>query len=701
MSSSHENDDDERQPLVVVVGGKGKKRRSTQRCVWFGVVGLLSASLVGLSLVRNFRVSPPSKNFAACEECGDEKENLCEAVSVRSNAYALCFSACVGGKRKWMAQCAWQAVSRLRATCAGEFQPTEPDSYGCGDARETCLACSSSSSSTCGKAAEHGAIRALDENLDELCEKIGVPKRWTTPLVMEDYSLQSAWRTSAPVLEIEEHYLYGRPFTLSSVFVKQAYAFWRYVLNSDTFARGRGVSATTRAYGDRGALMTALSQRELKPGALVFVDVIFEAMDTDWDFDILKEDVDPKVLLQTGDLEASPLTAEPNKERALDYLCVYHHTPDLLKRSALLRALLAYEDPLVLVLAGDADCRLKKLPRTHHTVIFPNDGGAATRAWWPEGLEGLDNLRDLGPVQSPGGFAADALSIASRSDAAAGGRPYLVDCGLSVTPRKPSRVTLLSYLERNADELVGIAKSANLNLRIEVSVSRLDSTPERSFVVATNTTSSSSGDAWFSLAPAGDTWSSGRILEAMLRGTIPIVDETYLADGISQKGCGDAARFWREGSPEFPHPAPFVFVRKWADLPSAILEAGALDNNLLEARVAAVRDYKQKLFSHLRSSTLDAIQTAQRAPGTSRCTTTPLNQSQAHHILRDAKEYYRDPEWFDHFTDAPTWPGSGCTTKYYTDGRKTHGAMCFDPACAPPTISSFDCHDTTTTTTTT
>lgn len=56
-----------------------------------------------------------------------------------------------------------------------------------------------------------------------------------------------------------------------------------------------------------------------------------------------------------------------------------------------------------------------------------------------------------------------------------------------------------------------------------------------------------------------------------------------------------------------------------------------------------------------------------------------------------AAAYYSDPAWFASFPDGPAYPGSGCTTKYFTDGRKQHGALCFDAACAPPDVKRFTC----------
>ncbi|KAH8050262.1 hypothetical protein JL722_11467 [Aureococcus anophagefferens] len=63
----------------------------------------------------------------------------------------------------------------------------------------------------------------------------------------------------------------------------------------------------------------------------------------------------------------------------MDPTCVYDHTPDLVKRSRLLRALLAYDEPLTIIVAGDVACRLK-LPATHHAYVLSGDAGAASCA---------------------------------------------------------------------------------------------------------------------------------------------------------------------------------------------------------------------------------------------------------------------------------------------------------------------------------
>lgn len=618
-------------------------RKKPPSPVWFYAGASISTVIVVLALVEAFGRHPAPHAKSPHVTCDQDN---CLRLSHRTNLYSLCFAAC-----PWLSKCAWQAVNQLPEVCAGTFEPSGED---CGCRTRTCEAVVSYYDS-------NAAERAL-EDLDSWCDYIGVPKKWTAPMRISDSILQSEWGSG---LDIEEHYLYGKPALLSSVFIKQAYAFWRYVLKPP-------VRAVTRGYFSREALVDALRNRQIKKGALVFVDVLFEAMDTQWDYEELKN---IPGILEKGDLEASELSAG-DPRRALDFLCVYQHTPDILRRSSLLRALLSYEEPLVLVLAGDADCRLQ-LPRTHHFYIFPNDG-AHGPLWWPEGLEGLNGMTDLGPIQSAGGFAHDALAKSLEPKQ----RPYLINTEFTVTPRKPSRITLLDYLKVNGSSLEALASANDLLFHVRARVSRIDDDPPYTFAIG----NSSDAGALFALCPAGDTWTSGRILEALLQGTVPIVDATYLTDGISMKGCADPARFWRHGSDAFPHPAPFVFIDDWHDLPDKLERA--LDHLDMDA----LHKYKNDLISYLRDTTLGYIKAAQQSPASSSstCKTTPLNATEHRAQIANAAAYY-ETDWFASFPDSPELPGSGCTTKYYTDGRKQHGALCFDAACAPPLVSSFRC----------
>lgn len=713
--------------------------------VVFLVLGLLSTGVIIGSIVRNFSneayaSADNKKGENAPEEVGPwtlcpsetwqkscaarDRSEWCSTLARRSNVYALCFSACLQDGLTWMEQCAWQAIAHLPSVCAGTFSPNPPPLSSAEDgasssdevceARAVCAGCHDGSEKCrtviehYGQSAREAVLRALDDDLDEWCRVLaGTQRTWTAAQPIDALTFQDSWSLKkGKNVIIEEHYLYGKPSALSSVFVKQAYSFWRFVLNDPRWVAGRGVQATTRSYFEVTALLDALTQRELEQGAVVFVDVLYQAMDAEYSINELSAEygVDPKQVLESGNLPVSELSLGVDPTSALDFICVYQHTHDLVKRSKLLRALLAYERPLVLVLAGDLDCRLRaNIPDTHHTIIFPNDAACASqvdgyerRIWWPEGLEGLDKPRDFGPVQAVGGLAADALELASPGQQLAR-RRFLLDCAFTVTPRKPSRVSLLRYLEEQgvADKLLQLATASGRRVRLTAAVSQIGDSPARTFSVDSASSDRDDEGAVFVLAPAGDTWSSGRVLEALLDGAIPIVDQTYLTDNISAKGCNDAAKFWRDGAADFPRSAPFVFIDNWNALPQALVDAGALDSSRLDARLEAVANYRDLLLVYLREKTLNAVIAAQAASPNSACYTVVFNATVSAALTKAQAEYYSSPDWFQQFEDSPLYPGSGCTT-YYTDGRKTHGAMCFDPACAPPTVQDFHCHLSTT-----
>ena len=150
------------------------------------------------------------------------------------------------------------------------------------------------------------------------------------------------------------------------------------------------LSVESYRYDDREALLAALREGLIAQGAVVWAAVSDEAVDTDVQFESLAEKV-PVERLQHG------IVGDVAAARELDGACAYQWTPDLLRRSELLRSLLAYDKPLVLVIAGDSGCRLDP-PKTHHRIVFANDAAppdSSSSLWFPEGLEGLEKLEDF------------------------------------------------------------------------------------------------------------------------------------------------------------------------------------------------------------------------------------------------------------------------------------------------------------------
>jgi len=296
----------------------------------------------------------------------------------------------------------------------------------------------------------------------------------------------------------------------------------------------------------------------------------------------------------------------------------------------------------------------------------------------------------------------------------------------SINGRKPSRVALLRYLEDEGgrEALIALAEEAGLDVRFNASVVD-EQRPDGSYSAdfrhfGFSTTDDQDDDhrddddrdedddearALFSLAPAGDTWSSGRVLEAMLRGSVPIVDATYRTDGgASSKGCDDAAKFWQRGDASFRQGAPFLFVERWSDLPEMLRRAGVAakeGDGALGRRLDAVQNYRDDLERYLRRSILDAALERQGRQGTTACDAVPLTDDAKDDQIRAEVAYYTS-DWVGAFADRPSLPTAGCSTAFHPHfiGNKggaptvmPHaGIQCYAPECAPPLVGAFSCH---------
>ncbi|KAH8097216.1 hypothetical protein JL720_98 [Aureococcus anophagefferens] len=482
------------------------------------------------------------------------------------------------------------------------------------------------------------------------------------------------WSAGDGSVEIEEHLVpYG--------FLSQAYAYWRWGLNGALSSSARGPSATSHFYPSAAHLARAVERGAIARHAVVYVDVRYAALDTSWDAKRLSRDfgLKPKALNARG--ARSPGLDEV----AMDPTCVYDHTPDLVKRSRLLRALLAYDEPLTIVVAGDVACRLK-LPATHHAYVLSGDAGAAScaangAAWFPQGLEGLPSY----------GFAAgprDRRRAAPRPWTPLADRTALLDDGLSVNPRKPSREKLVKALRGGQGAaLEALAARGGRGLRLETSLADggdvvygdLGEPGDHDGAIARSV---------FALCAAGDVWSSGAC--SALASRDPVVDATYVTDGgESAKGCDDPARFWRDGGGGFDRGAPFVFVKDWDNLAEALEGFGAADDAVLETRLADLDAYRAALEDHLRAVLLA------RPPAKTRtaCAAAPLSAADERDQLAAVASYYAR-DWYGDHADSPAVPGATCGTTLPTEMEGVDlGMLCFDAACAPPSVAAFECRD--------
>ena len=378
-----------------------------------------------------------------------------------------------------------------------------------------------------------------------------------------------------------------------------------------------------------------------------------------------------------------------------------------MRRSELLRSLLAYDKPLVLVIAGDSGAGFIEMPETHHTIVFANDAAppdSSSSLWFPEGLEGLESLEDF-PFWQPQA-AENAKTLAEADDSLdADERPYLLDLVFSVNGRKPSRGKLVKWLlSGGVDELAAVSDKA---LRIRAVVADADDelqellkkSPDaheedsawRVEITRGNATSVN-GDAasLFALAPAGDTWSSGRVLEGMLRGAVPYCGPD-VRDGrrLSAKGCADPAAAWRG--------APFVFVSDWAELPSQLEEFLKRDTDY----IGAVRSYRETLEDRLRENLIDASLQQKNATTTTSCHTeewTPDEMDSTGRrrgvVLQRRLVGHRVTLQATTRRAAATPTGRTSTSRASPScpiQRKMH---CYAADCAFPLVKRFDCRET-------
>ena len=374
--------------------------------------------------------------------------------------------------------------------------------------------------------------------------------------------------------------------------------------------------------------------------------------------------------------------------------CVYTYGDDILLHNTLLRTLLAYELPLTIVLASDLDCKTR-LPVTHHKIIYAGDscqelveeyrsrGGDA--AWFPQGYEGV--VTD---------DAVDAL-VENVEASLNAEKDTLLSYAGSVLFRKPSRVRLGEWaISGGIEEMEQLAEQASLKLDVEsygmYGMDRVHPEgPEVTWTAGVTDEDSDTlqGRSYYVLAPAGDVWTSGRMIEALTFGAIPVVDETYKTDnGVSAKGCKDPALRWREVATD-----TFVFVDDWTKLPETLIQNDALDVEKRAARVARLHSVLRRVADDAREAILTPTKN-----GKTVCTTVDLSDDQLQQLVQQAYDYYTQPApegapaggmpWFDAFVDNPALPGNVCGSK---DLGASEGALCFDAACALPTAASFSC----------
>lgn len=518
------------------------------------------------------------------------------------------------------------------------------------------------------------------------------------------WAYRGAGAADAPVRRLEEH------IVQRSAILDQAYGTWRSLAWGNIGATlgilpdDVSVDVASTEWSSAEAFLDHLEAGRVSRGAVVFLDLQF-TMEND-----VREAVRRRVPSETL------LYGSDGYRDKVQLSCAYAFSKDPALHSRVLLELLAYPEPLVLILARDDSCRAALPANSHHRLVLAQDASfrqvealrneGADARWWPSGFEGV------------GGANEASLIKAINTARPARDRDLLLAGGFSTTFRKPSRVGLGTYVQEKGGReiLEQLARRTGLGLAVSsyANHGQLRAHPTKEShgdgpspkhesthwkLGKEDDVSLLKDDAWslqgrsaYALAPAGDFWTTGRVLEALCLGSIPIVDAT----GLSEKGCADASAGWRKY-------VPFAaFPDAWAKLPRV------LDENA-EMRVAAasrIRPALAALANDLRAAALDPLNSAP-----SECEATAFSGDELAAIDAAAVAYYLAPRpagappasappakisaptiatpwFFDAFVDSPEVPGIGCSTKA---AWPSTGAYCFDPACVPPGAKSFSC----------
>lgn len=685
-----------------------------------------------------------------------------------------CKVACEDADLAWAMVCAWQAVAHLSEICdKGHFTPVSPQSlsanspndpdapttavtssgavlYPC-DTHAVCQSCFGGGAATaeggeqCERVAAHyGGFGLIDDaeldgetgadaafrvlfNLDEWCASLDPFKEmWEesafgfVPALVESFEdglfinraegAEYVQKWGTPGTEPVEEHVIRDVLHNRERFSKDAYSLWRYWLVRPDRHDGELHVHTTEL-----SLQKALEENRVSEGAVIFVDFLYAMIDMQhFAGNGTLEDALGDPTLVASALRSPPCQARARYcQKVVNRECVYQFTDNLVLRSSTLRALLSYERPLTIVLAGDLSCRLAgDLPVTHHKLLIANDAAEAMvqeynarrqddrlprAAWFPFGLEGVQVRAD--PTASPLDADSSGAAIRAQAPLPVAQRTYYITLSASLNRRKPSRNALLAWLDSGRGFYALEAHRRAAAPSLVNSFVFNDERPEPLYGRRWQFGADALDDgadlirkSVFAVAPAGDFWTSGRILESMMLGAIPVVDATYASDdGLSAKNCDDPARFWRDGSPEFPHRAPVVFVQDWARLPDILDEFVA--NSTLEQLVHNLAAYVADLQDHLRSLPLNLRRRIDNdeAPPPTACAEHALDKDERERLIQAARDYYAT-DWYNYYADSAGMPGIGCSKFPEILVRwPESGAQCFSSDCTPPLVADFDC----------
>uniref|UniRef100_A0A7S3K7B1 Exostosin GT47 domain-containing protein n=1 Tax=Aureoumbra lagunensis TaxID=44058 RepID=A0A7S3K7B1_9STRA len=641
-----------------------------------------------------------------------------ERTGPDTNFFKLCAKACEDPNMAWAMPCAWQAIANLDKVCDGTFVAQPPSSsqniknnedwipangrmqngvylYEC-DEHAVCSSCFNNDDQQhgdgehCERVAAHYsgygqidswydkafdatgaeaaffALRDLDQwcqalkaNQEETSFSFSSPTNKIQPAWVEGYSNEDSgeYVQHSGVIGgelVEEHII------LSSHNIQiqnnqesrhddeSVYTYWHYVL-SQKFS----LDITTHIHTSSSSLEKAFNQHRVAPGALVFLD-IQKSMDNDNTFFSSHE--------QAFSSQNLPLNID----------CTYIYTDNILLRSSLLRTALGYDQPVTLILTGDIFCRLS-IPITHHQIIFAHSAGLVSLVenynnqlsknkatppkalWFPSGLPHARVLSD--PQASSLDFASTGAWLATPP------------IGIPLEDKK--------YFYFGNEEIINFPHAKGAGQLPFFCIKQNDI--QIDFTKSTR-------ESVFTLCP------SHRILETLMLNSIPIV---HLDS--SGTACQDPFAFWLEGTQDFKHEAPFIFVQDMKTL-SQLLQPYAENPaklNRLYTDLAAYRNnleqYLATLPLHLSRSILSQQKhETQPAKMISTCSTLPLTSEESADLNHHALTYYANPNWLYSSPQLLRCSASRVSSQFSSDSHVVP-LLCFSHLCAPPLVQSFTC----------
>ncbi|KAH8069058.1 hypothetical protein JL721_6264 [Aureococcus anophagefferens] len=345
---------------------------------------------------------------------------------------------------------------------------------------------------------------------------------------------------------------------------------------------------------------------------------------------------------------------------AVDLGCAYTFAGvDRLLLAPALMSLLEQPVPLTLVEATDWACKVRLPASVHHYArsSYGDNGAMDGATLLPFGIE-------YGPLADFLAALPTAKPVLERT--------FAFGIKGHVTYRKPSRRELQKVFNESLDALSDAVRGrpyvfALVDIHADNAWQNAffanDASEEVDYLEML-------ADSVFALCPAGDTYVSGCVSEALEMGAIPIMENP-----VAFKGCEDPAGFYERLGLG-------LTVKNWHELPELL--ASHFDRDDYEDHVVELHGAVMDWYRGWKQGAADSIADFRREvraspPPENACARVPPPAAAA---AQDAAfaAYYAQDHWFDNYHDSVWDPGVWCSK--FLKGPQTHvyimGAGCFD-----------------------